>query len=92
MAESLPDLSSGAAYRRRLDAIPNAAQLLSILIEVVDDVQESLAQQLVAELIDCTHDFERGGLVIGGYGAEDFTGVSGGVAHSKSPFQIEREL
>ncbi|RON09751.1 hypothetical protein BK659_07445 [Pseudomonas brassicacearum] len=67
---------SGQLDQYSRDIISGLPQLTCVLIQAMNDTQQPLAQQLVAELINSPHDINCSSLVIGCCGVECFTQIS----------------
>lgn len=59
-----------------LDIVPCHSQVIGVLVEPMNQVQQSLAQHLILELLSSTHHIKRRCLIVGGNGVEQFAHAS----------------
>lgn len=67
--------------------VTKRAQLGSVLVQVMNRVEQALTQEFVANLVDCTHDLERSGFIVAGYRVQQFADVPGRTLHVLGPFK-----
>ena len=63
-------------YGTTLDIVPRHAQFIGVLVEPMNQIEQSLAQHLIFDLLSSTHHIERRNLIVGGYGVEQFAHAS----------------
>ncbi|MNJ81411.1 hypothetical protein D3C77_802080 [compost metagenome] len=57
------------------------------MVEVVDDVEQALAHQLVGDLLGSPHDFKRGRLIVAGHRIEGPVQLFQGAVHVRTIVQ-----
>ena len=77
----MDELNSDGRWSRELDGsaldiVPRHSQVIGILVEPMNQVEQSLAQHLVQDLLGSTHHIKRRCLIVGGNGVEQFAHAS----------------